>query len=140
MAQAQLTSPRSEGATPASQAAVSTRERGDNSLPSSALLECSDKVVGSMDPSRGDTGGISAFNADQEDAMSMYDASEESTLRRWSSEQGNVDKDGTSNSLKRRRNVPYIRPSMFRYLGTNNPFIFQLRFKWSRSLSVRQII
>lgn len=114
MAEAQLTSPRSEGATPASQTAVSNRERGDNSLPTSALLECSDKVVGSMDPSRGDTGGISAFNADQEDAMSMYDASEESTLRRWSSEQGNVDKDDASNSRKRRRNVPVDSPKVKR--------------------------
>ena len=106
MAEAQITSSRSEGATPASQTAVSTRERDDNSLPTFAVVEGSDKVVGSMDPSRGDAGGISASNADQQDAMSMYDASENSTLRRWSSEKGNVDKDGASNSRKRRRNVP----------------------------------
>ena len=58
MAEAQLTSPRSKCATPTSQTAVSTRERGDNSLPTSAVVEGSDKVVGSMDPSRGDAGGI----------------------------------------------------------------------------------
>ena len=108
MAEAQLTSPRSQGATPASQTAVSIRETGDNSLPTSAVVEGSDKVVGSMDPSRGDAGGISASNADQEAA------SEESTLRRWSSEQGNVDKDGASNSLKRRRNVPVDSPKVKR--------------------------
>ena len=108
MAEAQLTSPRSQGATPASQTAVSTRETGDNSLPTSAVVEGSDKVVGSMDPSRGDAGGISASNADQEDA------SEESTLRRWSSEQGNVDKDDASNSRKRRRNVPVDSPKVKR--------------------------
>jgi hypothetical protein len=61
-----------------------------------------------MDPSRGDAGGISASNADQEDA------SEESTLRRWSSEQGNVDKDDASNSRKRRRNVPVDSPKVKR--------------------------
>ena len=114
MAEAQRTSPRSQCATPASQTAVSTRETGDNSLPTSAVVEGSDKVVGSMDPSRGDAGGISASNADQEDAMSMYDASEESTLRRWSSEQGNVDKDDASNSRKRRRNVPVDSPKVKR--------------------------
>ena len=108
MTEAQRTSPRSEGATPTSQTAF------DNSLPTSAVVEGSDKVVGSMDPSRGDAGGISASNADQEDAMSMYDASEKCTLRRWSSEQGNVDNNGASNSRKRGRNEPVLSPKVKR--------------------------